>query len=115
MRQRHQSKGEHMTQDEIIKLAKKAGWTGPEDNLAYVSMFERFYDLAIKPWAKQLKVERKRFEEYRDMAVGAMRDVRLDERKECAKIADTWKDNVVWEGKTAADNIANQIRARGNK
>lgn len=108
-----------MTQDEIIKLAKKAGWTGPEDNLAYVSMLERFYDLAIKPWAKQLKAERKRFEEYRDMTVGVMRDVRMDERKECAKIAESGTGEAV-QLKTLEilrkerERIATAIRARGN-
>jgi hypothetical protein len=40
--------------------------------------------------------------------------IRESERERCAKIADTWKDNVVWEARTAADNIAHQIRARGN-
>ena len=100
-----------MTQDEIIKLAKKAGWTGPEDNLAYVSMLERFYDLAIKPWAKQLKVERKRFEEYRDMTVGVMRDVRMDERKECAKVCEAIAGD---RHLSEAQKCANAIRARGN-
>lgn len=37
-----------------------------------------------------------------------------EEREACAKIADTWKDNVVWEARTAADNIGREIRARGN-
>jgi hypothetical protein len=41
--------------------------------------------------------------------------IRESEREACAKIADTWKENVSWEGKTAADNIAHQIRARGNR
>ena len=31
-----------MTRDDIIRMAREAGWTGPEDNLAYVSILERF-------------------------------------------------------------------------
>lgn len=31
-----------MTREDIIKLAREAGWTGPEDNLAYVAILERF-------------------------------------------------------------------------
>lgn len=34
------------------------------------------------------------------------------EREACAKIADTWKDNVVWEARTVADNIGREIRNR---
>jgi hypothetical protein len=97
-----------MTQDEIIKLAKKAGiHVYPE----FEAAFERFYDLAIKPWAKQLKAERKRFEEYRDMTVGVMRDVRMDERKECAKVCEAIAGD---RHLSEAQKCANAIRARGN-
>jgi hypothetical protein len=41
--------------------------------------------------------------------------IRESEREACAKIADTWKNNVSWEGKTTAYNIARQIRARENR
>jgi len=31
-----------MNREDIIRRAREAGWNGPEDNLAYVSMLERF-------------------------------------------------------------------------
>lgn len=31
----------------VIDLAREAGWTGPEDNLAYVAMLERFALLVL--------------------------------------------------------------------
>ena len=41
--------------------------------------------------------------------------VREGEREECAKVADSWNRNVVWEAKTVSMNIAKEIRARGEK
>jgi hypothetical protein len=38
---------------------------------------------------------------------------RAAEREACAKIADSWNKNVVWENKMLAVNIAKEIRARG--
>jgi 3-methyladenine DNA glycosylase AlkC len=70
---------------------------------------ERFYDLAIKPWANQLDAERKKFSEYNEMMGGVMQDVRRDEREECAKVADKWA--VGWPHPSAV--IAEEIRARG--
>ncbi len=34
-----------MNRDDIIKMAREAGWTGPEENLTYVAMLERFANL----------------------------------------------------------------------
>ncbi len=31
----------------VLDLARQAGWTGPEDNLAYISMLERFAKLVL--------------------------------------------------------------------
>ncbi len=31
-----------MTRDDIIRMAREAGWTGPEENLTYVAMLKRF-------------------------------------------------------------------------
>ena len=31
----------------VFDLARQAGWTGPEDNLAYISMLERFAKLVL--------------------------------------------------------------------
>jgi hypothetical protein len=37
------------------------------------------------------------------------------EREACAKIADSWNKNVVWENKMLSSNIAKEIRARGKE
>ena len=34
-----------MTRDDIIRMAQEAGWTGPEENVTYVAMLERFAKL----------------------------------------------------------------------
>jgi hypothetical protein len=34
-----------MTRDAIIRMAREAGWTGPEENVTYVAMLERFANL----------------------------------------------------------------------
>jgi hypothetical protein len=34
-----------MNREDIIRMAREAGWTGPEDNLVYVAMLERFAEL----------------------------------------------------------------------
>lgn len=34
-----------MTRDDIIRMAREAGWTGPEENVTYVAMLERFASL----------------------------------------------------------------------
>ena len=31
----------------VLDLARQAGWTGPEDNLAYITMLERFAKLVL--------------------------------------------------------------------
>jgi hypothetical protein len=47
-----------MTKDDVIRMAREAGWTGPEDNAVYFSMLKRLIELA-----------------------------RAAEREECAKVA----------------------------
>jgi hypothetical protein len=42
-------------------------------------------------------------------------DAVAKEREECAKIADSWNTNVVWENKMLSINIAKEIRARGQE
>lgn len=76
-----------MTQDDIIRMAHKANFEG-FGNGDWVCTTEE-----IQHFAKLIAAH---------------------EREACAKIADTWKDNVVWEARTAADNIGREIRARGN-
>ena len=34
-----------MNRDDIIRMAREAGWTGPEENVTYVAMLERFANL----------------------------------------------------------------------
>ena len=34
-----------MNRDDIIRMAREAGWTGPEENVTYVAMLERFAHL----------------------------------------------------------------------
>ena len=34
-----------MTREDIIRMAQEAGWTGPEENVTYVAMLERFAHL----------------------------------------------------------------------
>ena len=34
-----------MNRDDIILMAREAGWTGPEENVTYVAMLERFATL----------------------------------------------------------------------
>jgi hypothetical protein len=35
-----------MTQEDTIRMAREAGWTGPEDNAVYFSMLKRLIELA---------------------------------------------------------------------
>ena len=109
---------EHMTKEEFSLLFHRAQVNlvafkqlyEPEAFEAMQRMVEMAIDDAIKPWAKQLKAERKRFEEYRDMTVGVMRDVRMDERKECAKMCEAIAGD---RHLSEAQKCANAIRARG--
>lgn len=98
--------------DEIVKLAKKAGIIEGFDTVH--PSIERFYNLAIKPWADQLDAERKKFSEYSDIVVGAMQDVRRDEREACAKICDKEIETTEGEWSGCAQYLANNIRARSN-
>ena len=34
-----------MNREDIIRMAWEAGWTGPEENVTYVAMLERFANL----------------------------------------------------------------------
>lgn len=34
-----------MTRDDIIRMAREAGWTGPEENVDYTNMLKRFAKL----------------------------------------------------------------------
>lgn len=86
-----------MTQDEIFRLAREAHL----EALTKGKGIHIWHDNAF-------------IGDVKDFCVCFAQMIASHEREACAKIADTWKNNVSWEGKTAADNIANQIRARGN-
>ena len=90
-----------MTQDEIIEMAVECG---------------------IIPWTKHEYIGDQKFtatDEGLDGDIASLiqffQMATTHEREACAKIADTWKDNVVWEAKTVADNIAHEIRNRKHK
>ena len=34
-----------MNRDDVIRMVKEAGWAGPEENVTYVAMLERFANL----------------------------------------------------------------------
>ena len=96
--------------DDIIRMAREAGlhlatdvnWM-PIISLEYA---EKFAALVVKPWADQLEVERKRFQELNDVAALGMQHARAAEREACAKVCE---DSVEYAG----DTLAQAIRARG--
>jgi len=104
-----------MTRDDIIKMAREAGFNPVSYTGANLELFERFAalvaDSAIKPWADQLDAERKRFSEYNEMVVGAMQDVRRDEREACAKAVEDYCG--AWDDEGYA--LATAIRSKGEK
>jgi hypothetical protein len=103
--------GEHMN-DDIIRMAREAGLCdeeGRDDSSVIIeNHLKRFAALVIKPWADQLEVERKKFQELNDVAALGMQHARADERKAIAKMVDDWDSD-------SADprDIAAAIRARG--
>jgi hypothetical protein len=74
--------------DDIIRMAREAGFIINDDNPMTHSL-ERFAALVIKPWADQLEVERKKFQELNDVAALGMQHARADEREACAKLCES--------------------------
>ena len=72
-----------MNRDDIIRMAREAGWTGPEENVTYVAMLERFAHL-----------------------------VAAAEREACARVCDRISDEDGFEG-GYANRCAFAIRERG--
>jgi hypothetical protein len=95
------------SKDDIIRIARKAGFTLQRDERLFVDMLERFADLAVKPWADQLEVERKRFQELNDVVATGMQHARAAEREACAKVCDELHPGL------ATKRAAEIIRARG--
>ena len=116
------------SKDDVIRMARKAGFKTHHNPDLYDCMvasdkaIERFAELVIKPWADQLEVERKRFQELNDVVATGMQHARAAEREACARIAEYKLDN---KGLTAPNspkewwnhacqNIRDAIRARGD-
>lgn len=98
-----------MTQDDIIRMARQAGAhdDGFEVRFKEPRYLERFAALVIKPWADQLEVERKRFQELNDIVAVGMQHARADEREACARVCDSADKS------THPADLADAIRARG--
>jgi hypothetical protein len=83
-----------MTKDDIIRMAREAGLCdeeGRDDSSVIIeNHLKRFAALVIKPWADQLEVERKRFQELNDVAALGMQHARADEREACAKVCESF-------------------------
>ena len=103
-----------MTRDDIIRMAREAGWMHDHDSeTGFVAEAAvKFAALVIKPWVKQLEVERKRFQELNDIVAVGMQDARADEREACAKVCYELFDKT---GLWVALQLSDKIRARGNK
>lgn len=90
-----------MTRDEIAQAMQDTAGNSWGDE----AHFQRFAALVIKPWVKQLEVERKKFQELNGVVTVAMQHARADEREACARVAE--------EG-LIGHTIAKAIRARGS-
>ena len=104
-----------MTKDDIIRMAREADlgvYLAPQWQL--YEQLERFAALAIKPWADQLEVERKRFQELNDVVALGMQHARADEREACAKVCERMAQRTQDIRSAALEMAAENIRARGN-
>ena len=71
-----------LTQEQVIAWAREAGWTGPEENVTYVAMLERFATLAYEAGRK-------------------------DENEACAVMT-----NILQKSGVSEEHLADAIRAR---
>ena len=96
-----------MDTEELFSLADKVGLGFIKHASAKdIDKFKQFAALVVKPWADQLEVERKKFQELNDIVVVGMQHARIAEREACAKVCE---DSVEYAG----DTLAEAIRARG--
>jgi hypothetical protein len=108
-----------MTQDELIDMAKTAGFMQHLGVICIPNILclERFAELVIKPWADQLEVERKRFQELNDVVATGMQHARAAERRACAQLCERmwheWLDSTEDSDKPDAEDCYRAIRARG--
>ena len=111
-----------MEREQIIHMAREAhkalvtqdypGHMGQLDPWT-IRLLERFAALAIKPWADQLEVERKRFQELNDVAALGMQHARADEREACAELCERMARRTEDIRRAALEVAAENIRARG--
>ena len=95
-----------MTKEEIIELAKQAGFVDYELDDGTTNAFDKRYEAFAKLVAKHtlLNTDPSSFMSYQEgVEVG-----RMAEREACAKVADGWPDYDV-------QGLAEAIRARGQE
>tara|TARA_R110000868_G_scaffold250357_1_gene506867 strand:+ start:1892 stop:2197 length:306 start_codon:yes stop_codon:yes gene_type:complete len=97
------------SKEDILRTARKAG---PLISIPFDVWCERFAELVIKPWADQLEVERKRFQELNDVVATGMQHARAAEREACAKVCESLAGQQ-WVTREAALECSDAIRARG--
>ena len=101
--------------DDIIKLAREAGiasWHKDLKRWVVEPGLKRFAALVIKPWADQLEVERKKFQELNDVAALGMQHARAAEREACAEMVEGLFDDP---NDSVLAFIVDAIRARGTR
>ena len=110
------------SKEDILRMARQAGFEYSGKELTWESVIcteelERLVDLAVKPWADQLEVERKRFQELNDVVATGMQHARAAERRACAQLCERmwheWLDSTEDSDKPDAEDCYRAIRARG--
>lgn len=67
----------------VLDLAREAGWTGPEDNLAYITMLERFAALVLANNPPQSSMAwQEGFEAGRKQELLILRKIFMDQHEE---------------------------------
>ena len=105
------------SKEDIIRMAREAGFADGVAEIVGLEGFKRFAELVIKPWADQLEVERKRFQELNDVVATGMQHARAAERRACAQLCERmwheWLDSTEDSDKPDAEDCYRAIRARG--
>lgn len=104
-----------MDKQDIIRMAREAGIRNDCDGIwCDADQLKRFAALVIKPWADQLEVERKRFQELNDIVAVGMQHARADEREACAELCERMARRTDDIRSAALEMAAENILARGN-
>lgn len=101
-----------MTRDDITRMAREAGWTGPEENVTYVAMLERFAKLVVEAERERIKWDgiHSCHPECDKPVCVAIRKAVEAEREACAKVVEEWLHGE-WHNQGVI--AALMIRARG--